>query len=555
MIGGISMLKKVLAIALSVIIVASVLGACGQKSTNNASTKDTIKFVAGEEPKTLDPGTNNSLDGGIYILHAFEGLTKVGKDGKTTAGMAKSWDISSDGTKYTFHLRDGITWSDGKPVTAGDFEYAWKRALDPAVASEYAYQLYYLKNGEEYNMSADPTYKGTKATAADVGVKATDDKTLEVTLKAPASYFLDLTNFPTYMPIRKDIVEKYKDKWTQSPDSYISNGPFKMSKWEHNSQIVFVKNDKYWDKDNITLKEIDWTLMSEQDAALNAFQSGEIDASYDLVPPEELKNLQSQGKLKILDKLGTYYLDLNIKKAPLDNIKVRKALNLAIDRQQIVDVVTKAGEKPAVGFVPFGVPGATAGKDFRSEISNNTFFPASADVTQAKKLLSEAGYPDGKGFPELEILYNNTGNHKQIMEAVQEQWRKNLGISVKISGMEWKVLQSTRHEKNYTVSRDGWIGDYNDPMTFMDMWTSNSGNNNTNFANAQYDSLIRQAQSTMDQKVRMDAMHKAEKILLEEQPIVPIYFYTTRLLIDPKWKNVQANPLGFIYLYYATYQG
>lgn len=540
------MLKKVLAIVLAVFMTAAVFAGCGVKSS-----KDSVNIVVGEEPKTLDPGINNSLDGGIYILHAFEGLTKVDRNGRTVPGMAKSWEVSPDGTKYSFHLRDA-KWSDGTPVKAQDFEYAWKRALDPRTASEYAYQLYYLKNGEGYNMSASPDWKGKKATADEVGVKAKDDKTLEVELSAPAAYWLDLTNFPTYMPLRKDILEKYGDQWTQDPKTYICNGAFTMTGWEHNSEIMFTKNENYWDKGSIILKKIRWKLINDNTVALNSFESGELDASYDLVPPEEIQKLIKAGKLEVFDTLGTYFLDFNTKKPPLDNPKVRKALALAIDRQFIVDNVTKAGEKPAVGFVPFKVPGADPRKDFRTEIKDNNFLPAAPNVDEARKLLAEAGYPDGKNFPEIEIIYNNSGAHQKVMEAIQEQWKKSLGISVKVSGMEWKVLQSTRQEKNYMVARDGWMGDYNDPMTFMDMWTTNSGNNNTSWSNAQYDQLIDKAKGTLDQKVRMSAMHDAEKILMDEQPIAPIYYYTTRMLMDPnKLKGMISNPLGFVYLHYA----
>lgn len=537
------MFKRVLAIALAVCMFAAVLAGCGQTASGG-----TVNFLAGPEPQTIDPGLNNSADGGVYILHAFEGLTRIGKDGRIEPGMAEKWDVSEDGTKYTFHLRDA-KWSDGKPVTAQDFEYAWKRVLAPKVASPYANQLYYLKNGEAYNMSEDPEYKGTKAKAEDVGVKARDEKTLEVELNAPTAYFLDLTNFYTYMPLRKDIIEKYGDQWTQKAESFIGNGAFKMVEWKHNDELVFEKSESYWDKEKISLKQIHWKLMEDDAAALSAFDKGELDGVCDLMPVEETQNLIKAGKLKVYDKLGTYYLDLNVEKAPLDNPKVRKALALAIDRQFIVDSATKAGEKPAVGFIPFGVAGQDAKKDFRTEIKDNSFLPVSANAAEAQKLLSEAGFPGGKDFPELEII--TVESQKTIMEAVQSQWNKNLGINVKISTMEGAAMYDRRAQKDYMMSADAWIGDYNDPMTFMDLWAEGSGNNDTGWANKQYDGLVDTAKGSMDAKVRMKAMHDAEKLLMDEMPVIPVYYYTTKILQNPKLKGMLSDPRGFLYLHYA----
>lgn len=532
------MLKKAIALLVVIVLLTSALYGCG--STKGA--KGVVTAVMGEEPQTIDPGKNSSTDGGTYILHAFEGLTRVDKDGNTVKGIAQDWKISEDGLTYTFTLRDA-KWSDGQPVKAQDFEYAWKRALAPETASEYAYQLWYIKNGYEYSNG--------EAKAEDVAVKALDDKTLEVVLTAPTSYFIDLMHFPTYMPLRQDILEKYGDQWTQKPDTYIGNGPYKMKKWAHDSEIVFVKNENYWDAASLgNIKEIHWRLMSDDAAALSAYEAGELDLVDALIPQAETKNLIDKGIAKVHDMVGTYYIYFNVDKDPLKDVRVRKALALAIDRQFIVDKVTMAGQKPAEGIVPYVVPGADASKDFRTE--GGLLVSKTAQVEEAKKLLAEAGYPDGKGFPELEIYYNTQSTHKAIMEAVMEMWKNNLGITVKSPNMEWKVIQDKVNNKDYVLSRMGWIGDYNDPMTFLDMWTSDSSQNNTNWKNAKFDELIKTAKSTDDQSVRMPAMHEAEKIFIEDMPACPIYFYVSVWLENPRVEGHIIDTMGFVYLQYAN---
>lgn len=531
------MLKRLLAIVLAMVMLVAVLSGCGSPK----SSKDVINVVVGSEPATLDPGLNNSVDGGIYILHNFEGLTRQDKDEKTIPGIATKWEVSADGLKYTFHLRDA-KWSDGQPVKAADFEYAWKRALSPELASEYAYQVWYIKGGYEYS-------NGT-GKVEDVGVKAVDDKTLEVTLAAPTPYFLELCRFPTYMPVRKDIVDKFGAEWTQKPESYIGNGSYKMTKWEHNAEITYEKSDTYWDKGNVAfIKTISWKLMDDEAAALSAYEAGDLDLVDALVPQAEIQNLVAAGKAKIYDEVGTYYIYFNVDKDPLKDKRVREALSLAIDRQYIVDKVTRAGQIASTGIVPFKTPGLDPKKDFRTE--GGDLVPKTGDVAKAKQLLADAGYPDGKGFPEIELYYNTQSGHKAIMEAVMEMWKTNLGVTVKSPNMEWKVLQEKVNSKDFVMSRMGWIGDYNDPMTFFDMWLSDSSQNNTNFNNAEYDKLIRAAKATADNKVRMDNMHKAEQIFIDEMPAVPIYFYVSVFLENPAVKNHRVSPLAFLYLQYA----
>ncbi len=555
------MLKKVMSAMLVFVILAGVLAGCGTQtntpgtgssaatgSTSAAqtpgikSTRDNVSVTVGSEPNTLDPGLNNSVDGATYIQHLFDGLTRQDKDGKTVPAIAKSWDVSADGLNYTFHLRDA-KWSDGQPVKASEFEYAWKRALDPAIASEYAYQVWYLKNGYEYNQG--------KAKAEDVGVKATDDKTLQVTLAAPTAYFPDLCYTPTYMPLRKDIINAAPTDWFTKPETLIGDGPYKLKSWEHSSELVFEKNDTYWDAANTAfIKNITWTLLDDEAAALSGFEAGDLDIVDALVPQAEIQNLVAAGKAKIHDMLGTYYIYLNNSKAPFNNPKVRQALSLAIDRQYIVDKVSRGGQLPAVGIVPYKVPDADATADFRTK--GGELLPKTPDVAKAKKLLAEAGYPDGKGFPEVEMYYNTQSGHKAIMEAVTEMWKTNLGItSFKTPNMEWKVLQNKINDGDYWIARMGWIGDYIDPMTFFDMFLSDASQNQIKYKNPEYDKLIRQAKTSNDQALRMSNMHKAEQIFINDAGCIPIYYYVSVMLENPAVKDYYIDLSGFVHMQYA----
>ncbi|MCL6614952.1 MAG: peptide ABC transporter substrate-binding protein, partial [Firmicutes bacterium] len=371
-------------------------------------------------------------------------------------GIAKSWTVSKDLKTYVFTLRPS-RWNDGTALTAYDFEYAWKRALAPETASEYAYQLFYIKNGEAYNSG--------KAKASDVGVKAINATTLKVELEAPCSYFLSLCAFPTLMPVKKSVVEKDPEKWFMNPKTYIGNGPFKMVEWKHHSYIQLVKNPYYWDAASVKLQKVRMTLVELETTELTMYDTGLLDIA-DNPPIQEIPRLKKEGLLKLSPYVGTYYYMINVTKPPLDDARVRKALAYAINRQAIVENITKAEQIPALAFTPYGLPDAPGAKgDFRT-VGGNYF--KDNDVETAKKLLAEAGYPDGKGFPTIEILYNTSEGHKAIAEAIQEMWKKNLGINVTLTNQEWKVYLQSRDEMNYMIARAGWIGDYLDPMTFMD---------------------------------------------------------------------------------------
>jgi len=531
--------NKSLAVAVSLLLAVSILlTGCSQTAAPTAKVQKT-SFNAGAEPKTLDPALSTGVPESHIQTALFEGLTRIGEGEKVMPGIAETWTQNTDGTVITFKLRDA-KWSNGDAITAEDFKYAWLRALSPELASEYSYQLYYIKGAEDYNSK--------KGTAEAVGLKVVDPKTLEVTLAAPTPYFIALTSFHTLYPVNKKAIEANKD-WSLKAETFVSDGPFKMKEWKHNDQVVVVKNENYWDAKNVKMAEVDFNLLEDAKAALTAFEAGQLDGT-DNIPTEDIDRLKASKVLKSAPYIGTYFYRFNVTKKPFDDVKVRKALTMAINRQTLIDKVVKGGQKPALAFTPPGMVDVEAGKDFRTV--GGDFIKE--DVTEAKKLLAEAGYPDGKNWPaDATILYNTSSNHKLIAEAIQNMWKTNLGIDVKLRNEEWAVYLESQKKLNFNISRAGWIGDYSDAMTFMDMFVTGGGNNETGWSNAEYDKQIKTiANKSGDQKVRIPAMHAAEKVLMDEMPIMPIYYYVNNFVLKDGIKGAFRSSLGPIDFKYAS---
>lgn len=539
-------LKKLFAVVLATALSVSVLAGCG--SSSSSSTKSAsgsaqeLNFNIGSDLKTLDPALNQAVDGGIVLENLFEGLYKPDDNMKPVPGIAESYDLSDDQLTYTFHLRKDAKWSNGDPVTAGDFEYAWKRVLNPDTAAEYAYQMMYLEGAEEYN--------GGTGSADAVGVKATDDYTLEVKLTAPCSYFLDLTSFPCYFPVDQKVAESNKD-WATKAETYVSNGPFKLTDYKIKDGMVLEKSDSYYNKDAVTLDKLNIKFVSDSTSAWANYKAGQFDMVYE-VPKAEVPAGQKDGSVTIIPLLGTYYYSINVtdKAAQIDpnaakvlgDKNVREALNLGIDREAIVNALN-CGKTAATSFVPIGLPGAD-GKDFK----DTDYFPAKGDLTKAKKLLSDAGYPDGKGFPQIVLLYNpEKDEHATIAQAIQQMWKTNLGIDVQLQSQEWKVFQQTRNDKNFEIARDAWVGDYNDPMTFLDMLQTKSGQNNSGYSNPEYDKIVDEAKVETDANKREELLHQAEAMLMEDYPVLPIYYDSQPVGVQSYVKGLKTSPLGFIY--------
>ncbi|UUV19654.1 peptide ABC transporter substrate-binding protein [Fusobacteria bacterium ZRK30] len=537
------------------LLMAVLLTACGgekeqPKETDAAAVEKQVEqvmtFNLGADPKSVDPQLNSATDGGIVVNNTFEGLMRVDANGKPQPAGAESVDISDDKMTYTFHLRQDAKWSDGKPVTAADYKYAWLRALDPAVASEYSFQLYYIKGGQEF-------FEG-KGTKEEVGLEAVDDFTFKVTLKAPTAYFLNLVTFYTFMPVREDAVVQKPEGWAKDPSITISNGPFKVSEYHMNDKIILTPNTNYWNKDSVKLEKIILTMIVDNGTSLTAYDNNEIDVlGSNQVPVQEIPKRQVEDPtFHIVPFLGTYYYIFNVNKAPTNDINVRKALALAIDREEIVTEVTKAGQQPATGFVPTGLVDSQ-GNDFRAT-AGDYGISTTVDVEKAKEYLAKAGYPNGEGMAPVELIYNTNEGHKAIAEAIQEMWKKNLGIEVNLVNQEWAVFQDTRHVGNFEVARAGWIGDYNDPMTFLDLWTSYSGNNDAQWnytkgdfpENKKFDALIENSKVAQGLDRDKD-LYGAEKIMMDELITMPIYYYTGVIMVKDKVKNWERDILGTWY--------
>jgi len=533
------------------------LAAVGCSSSSGGSDSDqVIRINIGTNPQTIDPRVSTGLPEAHVEIALFEGLMRLDENGNAIPGAAESYDVNEDNTVFTFHLRDGLKWSNGDPLTAQDFVWSWKSALDPLLASEYAYQLYYIKGAEQMNtFTSDPKWENAsdeeiaaefERLSQDFGAVALDEKTLQVTLEAPTPYFLSLTAFHTYYPVHRASVEANPEAWFRDTKTTIGNGPFKIVSWTEKEKIVVERNPNYWDAKNIKLDRIEFYLIEEESTVTTMFENGELDIVESGVNVAELDRLKADypDELHILPDLGIYYYLFNVEKEPLNDKRVRQALTYAIDRQQIVEQITKAGQVPAFSLVPEGIPDPSGSEnDFRK--NGGDFF--TEDVQKAQQLLAEAGYPNGQGFPKLTILYNTSEAHQKIAEAIQEMWKKNLGIDVELTNQEWAVYLDSRQTGDYEIARAGWIGDYIDPMTFIDMWVTDGGNNDTNWGNPEYDRLVSIAKKSADPVERMKAMHDAEALLMDEMPILPIYHYTRVVMVSKNvegWSMPLTSPLN-----------
>ena len=524
--------NKLVFYILSVIALIYIAG-CSPSSSKPASTEQLIRYNIGAEPATLDPALSSGMTEQTVANALLEGLVRLDQDGLPAPGMAKSWDVSPDYKTYTFHLRE-CSWSNGEPLTAGDFVYAWLRALSPETACPYAYQLFYLVNGKEFN-------SGEVTDPSSVGVRAEGKDRLVVNLKDPVPYFLSLTAFPTLFPVPENVVSRDPAGWLRAPEGLVCNGPFKLTAWEHNKQILLAKNNQYWDRENVKLEKLIITLVDDSNTELAMFEKGQIDIA-ETPPYREIERLAESGLLKLSPDLSNEYYMFNTEVKPFDQVLVRKALSLAIDRESLVTNLIKSGEKAAYAFVPPGVEGPAPGRDFRShgEKLIGGFNPA-----VAKGLLAEAGFPEGRGFPKIKVLLDNNQNHKAVAEAITGMWLEHLGVQSEIAEQEYRVYLNTMFRKDYQVARVGWVADYNDPMTFLDMWVTDSDNNLANWANAQYDQLIDKALGAGDRPTRNELMFEAEKILMNEQPVIPIYYYTNPYLERETIKGVIHPSFAF----------
>lgn len=541
--------KRLLALLLVLAMSITVLAGCSQPAEEPAEEpteqpaeepaeepeESVFNWNIGADPKTIDPVLNGASDGGDVINQTFEGLVRE-KSGEIYPGIAESWDVSEDGLTVTFNLRES-NWSDGTPLTAHDFVYSWKRGMDPATASEYAWIWEYTNI-----VGAFDAVNG--ASLDEVGVTAVDDYTLEVQLETPTDYIVSLLSFYHFLPTKQEAVEAGADgAWAKDPANAVSNGPFKLTAYEIGGGLTLVKNEEYWNADAVKIDRIEGKFIDEASTAYQAYQSGELHFLPD-VPSAEIPRLMAEDpNFYVFPLLGTYYYNFNMDLPQFQDVRVRKAMNLAIDRSLITETMA-SGQIPAAGFVPVGFPDHE-GNDFAETAGTYGIPTDDSAVEEAQALMAEAGYPNGEGFPEFTIMYNTSEGHQQVAELVQEMLKTNLGLQVNLENQEWAVFQDTRKEGDYEVARGGWLTDFMDPMGLLAIFTTENAYNDPNYSNARYDELLSTAAKTRGAE-HFEALYEAQEILMTELPIIPVYYYTDVMLVSPDLVGWDRSVLGTI---------
>jgi oligopeptide transport system substrate-binding protein len=469
----------------------------------------------GAEPPSLDPGLATDVTSSNVLLNIMDPLVKLGDDLEPVPSLAESWDVSKDGKTVTFHLRDDGRWTNGDPVTAEDFEWSWMRTISPELAADYAYQFYGIVGAADYNGCE----KSCGALRDKVGITAVDTRTLEVQLTSAQPWFVQQVSHHSFLAVHRATVEEFGDRWTE-PANIVSNGPFKLDSWEHNSTIDLVKNDDWRGAEDVSLTRVDGQIIVDGTTKVQAFEAGEVDAlDAGGLPPDEIGRLKETPEYEAYPGLGTYFYGYNLEKVP--DVHERRALSLAVDRRTIVDQIAQADQVPATGFSPKGLPG------FDTFNPSSPYTPESGDIEAAKAELAQAESPN----MDLTVFFNDSPGHKEIATAIQAEWAE-LGIKTTLKQQEWaQFLEFLGPPPNSAVDvfRSGWIGDYVDAINFLELWTCDSGNNSTQYCDEEYDSLVEQARSTQDDTARFEIYAQLEQKLVGEDgavPVIPIYWYT-----------------------------
>ncbi|MBG9982269.1 peptide ABC transporter substrate-binding protein [Aerococcaceae bacterium DSM 111020] len=533
-------MKKVLkSLSCLILVVSLVLN--GLSLAVSAQDNTSLALSIGAEPPTLDPGLATDSTSGSIIRNVFEGLTH-NVNGEIQPGVAESWEQSEDELTWTFKLREDSTWSNGDPVTAKDFEYAWKRALDPETASQYSSILYPIEGAEEFNSG--------EGEADDVGVTAVDDYTLEVKLVNPTPYFLELTSFYTYLPVHQGTIEENGEAWAaEAGDNYVTNGPFNLAEWNHNANVVLEKNADYWDAENVALETVDIQIIESEATANAEFQAGNLDylgTPYGTVSLDAIDMYRANDELKTVPYAAIYWYKLNTTNEQLQNPNLRKALALAIDRQGLVDNILKGGQIPALGLVP---PTMTGFEEDRGYIQDGDFEQAQQYLETA---MEELGVNDPSEI-NVTISINVSEAHSAIAQYIQQGWAENLGIQADIQSTEWQVYLEDLQALNYEVGRMGWIADYNDPSTFLNMYrTADEGNNDTGWENEEFKALIDESSKETDEAARTQMLLDAEAVMMDEMPVIPIYYYTSNYVVRDGIEGLEPDALGNVTLKNVT---
>ena len=531
--------------ALCVAIMGTGLVSCSGKK--EALSGSVVHVQVGPSPETIDPALNSAVDGANMILHAFEGLLKFDRDNNIVAGLAESWEQSKDGLTWTFHLRPNLKWSDGSTLNANDFVYSWKRVADPNTAAPYGYDLLNMVVGFDAASEGDLDA---------LGVEALDDDTFVVHLVSPCIYFDKIAAFAVLVPVQKATIDKAGDTWTTNPDTYVTSGPYYMTEFTDGSQIVFTKNPNYWDVEHITFDHIVWHLIEDPNTSFNAYNQNVIQLIKD-VPTEEIPALRGNGEFFVEPIMGTYYVSFNTQKAPFDDARVREALSLAIDRTHVANVIMQGTYTPAKNFVGPGVSDAATASSFEAvttaKYGDHFSSNYEADLAKAKKLLADAGYPNGEGFPTIDYLTNDAGYHKSVAEYLQAAWAE-LGITMNVNIQEWKTMTADRRSGNFDIARNGWVYDWDDPSNMINLMETGNGNNDGKYSSKEFDNLVRLARNTTDITKHYEYLHQAEQVMLNDAAVAPIAYYNEFWLQKPNLKGTWHSPYGYWYLMYGYFE-
>ncbi len=537
--------KKMLAIFLSAALFVTAFAGCGKKKA------DGITVQIGPNPETLDPALNSAVDGGNMLITLFETLLIIDQDNKVQPGQAEKYEVSPDGLTWTFTMRDGLKWSDGTELNAKDFEYTFKRIADTNVAAPYAETVIGMIEGYKDAIDSKNPEK--------LNVKASEDgKTLTIKLAYPCSYFDKIVAFGTMSPVQKATVEKNGDSWATKPETYVCNGPYTITEWTPSEKIVCKKNENYkggWDSSKIVNDKLTFLLLEDSSASYTAYTGGTAQLIKD-VPTEEIPTLKKDKKdeFNVDPILGTYYLSMNLNKAPFNNKNVRKALSLAIDRDYVANTVMQGTYTPAYNYVGTGVDDVDPGKFLENSKAANggkTYISEDykANLEEAKKALAEAGYPEGKGFPTITYSTNDTGYHKAVAEYLQQVY-KDLGITMNIDIVDWSSFTPKRRAGEYEMARNGWVMDYNDASNMIELFVSSNGNNDGKYNNPAFDKAMNDSK-VADKTAHFAALHEAEKIVSEDYGFIPVAYYNDFWLQSTSLKGTWHSPYGYWYLQYA----
>ncbi len=496
--------------------------ACADAGVRNT---DTFRMSVRANPPTLDWTLATDSISFNILTNLMEGLTQYTADLKAVPAVAKEWKFSEDGKTITYYLRDDVYWSDGVPVTAKDFEYSWKRLLNPKTAAQYAYFLFDIENAAEYNA-------GTVTDPGKVGVRALSDTVLEVKLKKPVVYFPSITTFMVTYPQREDVVTRHGDNWTD-PENIVTNGPYLLKEWQHEYKLVLKANERHFEgKPPIDTVEV--YVVEEPTTALTLYETGELDLVE--LPPVAIPHYETHAEYRKLPQLRGYYYGMNVTKPPFDDVRVRRAFAHAIDRSRI-PVILKGGEIPTASWIPKGM------------FAYNPDIGAHFDPEKARRLLAEAGYPGGKGFPRSVALFNSESRNRLIAEFVQDQWKQHLNVDIEFENLEWKVFLSRLQTDPPQIFRLGWGADFPDPDNFMNLFLSTSGNNRLKWANTRYDALVAQGPTVRDKGKRQAIYDEAQTLLTEtDAAMIPLFIQVQNLLMKSRVQGFQMNAMELLYL-------